>query len=328
MFGTERLSLDALMAAYTGQAGLEFDCVQLAPGHLGYGRKSVAIGEVTIALEHVHKPLRVRMCYPPGIVSVSLLLTAGGSAFWRGHEIERGHALVFGDAENDYILPAGLCSLHFVAPASAFDRLGLPRPRPGLWRTVEAPRRFLKEVGCAALAGRHFMSDTGMELLSSLCDALAGAQGALNFADDSEPVSISGFSGSREQACAPARDNGRNPLDRERMMTRQFRLLLRAERLETDLTARRLASMARDLATSQRSLHRSFKDLAGLGPQSYLRILRLHRFRQGLIAADRDDTVTRLAHDHGFENMGRLSRQYRDWFGELPRETRRRRSAS
>lgn len=327
MFGEDRLSLDALVAAYSSQAGLEFDCMQLAPGHLGYGRTTVAIGDVTIALEAVRKPLRVRMCYPPGVLSVSFLQTAGGSAFWRGHEIEKGHALVFGEAENDYILPAGLCTLSIVAPARAFDSLGLPRPQRGLWHTAEAPQRFVTAVGRAALAG-HFSSDTWMQVLSSLCAAMAEETGALQFVGDRKPARIPTVSGSQMPAGRRADDNGRALLEPEYLPTRQFQVLLRAERLGTDQTSRSLESMARDLATSKRSLHRTFKDLAGLGPQSYLRVLRLHRFRQSLIVSDPDNTVTRLAHDHGFENMGRLSRQYRDWFGELPRETARRRSAN
>lgn len=277
---------------------MEFEFVQLAPGHLGYGQTSITIGDLTISSERVGKPLRVRMRAPPDFVSVSFMLAAGGSAYWRGHEIETSHALVFGKAENDYILPVGLRSLSFIAPASAFDRLGLPRPRSGLWRTVTAPRRLLTSVGCAVLAGRCVPADTDMLLLVALCDALAEEQGALLFA---------------------GRLKG-SP-------TRQFQLLQRAERLEKEWVVTSLDAMADGLGTSKRSLHRAFKDLAGLGPQSYLRILRLHQFRQRLVAGNTNDTIIRLAYDHGFENMGRLTRQYRDWFGELPRETRRRRQA-
>jgi hypothetical protein len=129
MFEEGRLSLDALVAAYACQAGLEFDCMQLAPGHLGYGRTSVAIGEVTIASEAVQKPLRVRMCPPPGVVSVSFMLRAGGSAFWRGHEIEKGHALVFGTAENDYILPAWSCAPSALSPLPVHSTVSACRDR-------------------------------------------------------------------------------------------------------------------------------------------------------------------------------------------------------
>lgn len=325
MFEEGRLCLDDLLSVYSQQAGVEFDCIQLARGRLGYGRSSVTIGDVKIASECVQKPLRVHLCHPPGLVSVSFMLSAGGAAFWRGHEIQRSHALVFDEGENDYILPTGMRSLSVVAPAHAFDSLGLPRPQPGLWRTIEATQRFIIAVGHAALSGHHHsVSET--ELLSSLCAAMGTEQGALQYANDRKSLNINVFSGSR--ADAPAIDSGAVPFEQEHIPTRQFQLLLRAEGLGTDLASRSLEAMAEDLATSKRSLHRTFKDLAGLGPQSYLRILRLHRLRQSLVAADSDDTVTRLAYDHGFENMGRLSRQYSDWFDELPRETLRRRHPS
>lgn len=293
--GDPLLCLDDLMALYSGQTGLEFEFVQLAPGHLGYGHTSVTIGDVTISSERVGKQLRVRLRTPPGIVSISFMLDAGGLAFWHGHEIDTSHALVFGEAANDYILPAGMRSLNVSAQASAFDRLGLPRPQGGLWRTVEAPRRLVTSAGRALLAGRPVSPGTDVRLLVGMCDALAEAQGALSLA-----------------------------ADREDGPTRRFHLLQRAERMEPDLASLSLDAMADGLSTSKRSLHRTFKDLTGLGPQSYLRILRLHQFRKRLVAGETDETITRLAYDHGFENMGRLSRQYRDWFGELPRETRRR----
>lgn len=86
-------------------------------------------------------------------------------------------------------------------------------------------------------------------------------------------------------------------------------------------------ALADGLGAGKRSLHRTFKDLAGPGPQSHLRILRLHQFRQQLILAGPEKTFIGPAHDQGFESMGRLSSQYRDWFDELPRETRQRRQA-
>lgn len=292
------LSLEDMTAIYSSQTGLEFYFAQLARGHLGYGQTSVTIGDVTVLSERVDKPMRVRLRAPPGVVLVSFILDAGGPAFWCGHEIEKSHALVFGDADNDYILPAGLRVLNVSAPASAFDRLRLPHPRAGLWRTVEGPRHLLVSVGCALLAGRHVSPDTDGRLLAATCDALAEAQGALLFAGD--------------QAGGP---------------TRQFRLLQRAERLDTEFVSEGLDDVAASLGTSKRSLLRAFNDLAGLGAQSYLRILRLHQFRHKLLSGETKETITRLAYDHGFENMGRLSRQYRDWFGELPRETLRRRQA-
>lgn len=291
------LSLDDMMNVFSSHSGLEFEVVQLAPGHLGYRETSVALGDVTISLERADKPLRMQLCTGPGVVTVSFMLAGSGSAFWCGHEIETAHALVFADGENDYILPSEMCSLNITAPVEAYRRLGLPQLRSGLWRTVEVPRRQLMSTCCAALAGQRFPPDTDVGVLAAVCDALNIEPGSFQFA-------------------------GAGPSD----PTRQFRLLQRAEQMEPEALTN-LDAIAGALCTSQRSLQRAFKDLAGLGPQSYLRIVRLHQFRQQLILSAPDETITGLAHDHGFENMGRLSSQYRDWFGELPRDTRKLRQA-
>lgn len=297
MFQGPLLSLDDVSAAYAGQPGLDFEFMQLAPGHLGYCQTSVSIGDVTISKERVGKPMRVHLRAAPDVVTISFMLGAGGAGFWRGHEIEKTHALVFGEAENEYILPRDLYSVNITAPVRAFDTLGLPRLQSGLWRTADAPRRVLITIAGAALAGQHMTPGTDATLMAAMCDALSAEPGALT-----------------RHAAAP--DDA----------TRQFRLLQRAEQLRPDASVR-IDAIAKDLGTSPRSLHRAFKDLSGLGPQRYLRIVRLHQFRERLFAGGSNDTITRLAYDFGFENMGRLSGQYRDWFGELPRETRRRRQS-
>lgn len=73
MFGAPLLSLDDLMDFHADQAGLEFDFVQLAAGHLEHGQADVTIGDVTISSESVGKPLRVCLRAPPDVVSISFM---------------------------------------------------------------------------------------------------------------------------------------------------------------------------------------------------------------------------------------------------------------
>lgn len=81
---------------------------------------------------------------------------------------------------------------------------------------------------------------------------------------------------------------------------------------------------------SRRSLARAFHDSLGLGPMTYIRLLRLSQTRRALVEAyhapvqDDDDTppsVTAIALAHGFTELGRFAVLYRRMFGETPSET-------
>ena len=73
---------------------------------------------------------------------------------------------------------------------------------------------------------------------------------------------------------------------------------------------------------SRRTLFRAFREELGMGPQGYLRLLRLHQFRERLlVAAATEASITELASELGFTHMGRLSAAYLKHFGEYPKET-------
>jgi AraC family ethanolamine operon transcriptional activator len=74
-------------------------------------------------------------------------------------------------------------------------------------------------------------------------------------------------------------------------------------------------------------LNHAFEQVLGMGPATYLRRLRLNQVRRSLRQprADGEPTsVAEIALDHGFWHPGRFSRQYRELFGESPRESARR----
>jgi AraC-like DNA-binding protein len=61
-----------------------------------------------------------------------------------------------------------------------------------------------------------------------------------------------------------------------------------------------------------------------MGPIRYLTLRRMHLVRRALLKADPSKaTVTRLATDHGFWELGRFAVAYRRIFGELPSESLR-----
>jgi AraC-like DNA-binding protein len=73
--------------------------------------------------------------------------------------------------------------------------------------------------------------------------------------------------------------------------------------------------------TSPRSLFRAFSELLGDTPHDYVRRLRLHRIRRELLSGNAM-TVSLAAQNWGMAgDLGRLSRNYRDLFGEYPSST-------
>jgi AraC family ethanolamine operon transcriptional activator len=74
-----------------------------------------------------------------------------------------------------------------------------------------------------------------------------------------------------------------------------------------------------------RTLQRAFQAQVGLGPVSYLRRRRLVLARRALLEASPEAaSVTQIAMDHGFWDLGRFSVAYHRIFGEKPSTTLRR----
>jgi len=75
----------------------------------------------------------------------------------------------------------------------------------------------------------------------------------------------------------------------------------------------------------RRTLNHAFQQVLGMGPATYLRRLRLNKVRRLLRqpnGSGEPRSVTEIALDHGFWHPGRFSSQYRELFGESPRQTR------
>jgi AraC family ethanolamine operon transcriptional activator len=86
-----------------------------------------------------------------------------------------------------------------------------------------------------------------------------------------------------------------------------------------------LKDLCNALHTSRHPLFNGFKEVFGVGPMEYLKILRLHSVRRFLKVADpKSDSVRVIARKYGFWSAGHFSRDYKTMFGELPSETLKR----
>jgi AraC-like DNA-binding protein len=86
-----------------------------------------------------------------------------------------------------------------------------------------------------------------------------------------------------------------------------------------------VADIAAAAGVGVRALGLGFEKHFGVSPLRYLQQVRLDGVHAELTAASLDDTVTRIAMDWGFVNLGAFAARYRERFGETPRQTLRRR---
>jgi AraC-like DNA-binding protein len=85
-----------------------------------------------------------------------------------------------------------------------------------------------------------------------------------------------------------------------------------------------LAEICAAIGVAERTLRAACEEHIGMGPIRYLALRRMHLVRRALLQADSSKaTVTRIATDHGFWELGRFSVAYRSLFGESPSESLR-----
>lgn len=83
--------------------------------------------------------------------------------------------------------------------------------------------------------------------------------------------------------------------------------------------------IARIVGVSRRTLFAAFQQVYGVGPHRFNELQRLNHLRSHLHAhTPTTGSVTHLANEFGFSELGRLSSRYRSLFGELPSQTLRR----
>ena len=85
-----------------------------------------------------------------------------------------------------------------------------------------------------------------------------------------------------------------------------------------------LAQLCDVAGVSERSLRNAFYDMRGMSPKRFVLHERLNEVRRALRDADATSgTVTTIATDHGFFELGRFAGTYKAVFGETPSATLR-----
>jgi AraC family ethanolamine operon transcriptional activator len=84
-----------------------------------------------------------------------------------------------------------------------------------------------------------------------------------------------------------------------------------------------LPDLCEAVGVNERTLFLGFRERYGLSPKAYLKRLRLNHARRELLNATPETTVTSVATQWCFFQLGQFSAEYRSLFGERPRDTLR-----
>ncbi|MBW2659860.1 MAG: helix-turn-helix transcriptional regulator [Deltaproteobacteria bacterium] len=106
-------------------------------------------------------------------------------------------------------------------------------------------------------------------------------------------------------------------LPNRRTMARRAELIIR-KYPHQQLTIDQICNL---VGCSARSLHLGFKECYGTSPGRYARTLALNAAHQQLCNLPENETISNIAMSWGFYHLGRFSRQYKEFFSELPSAT-------
>jgi AraC-like DNA-binding protein len=116
------------------------------------------------------------------------------------------------------------------------------------------------------------------------------------------------------------------PVSRKKTVLRALEYLEGATDAGVNVTN---ADLCRAAGVSERALRYAFQEVCGVSPQRFVHIRRLRAARMALLASDGSRGAVKVAaYDAGFRELGRFSVQYREFFGESPRETAARQKKS
>lgn len=104
-------------------------------------------------------------------------------------------------------------------------------------------------------------------------------------------------------------------------------IVRRCERIATENSSEPVTvlDLCSALRCSRRTLQTSFQRVANVTPVEYLRATRLNAVRRSLRSTSAEELlIGDAAARYGFSHLSYFAREYRDLFGELPSQTRRR----
>ena len=317
----EDLRYDKVEDYFAGNDDTDMELVQLTPGRLDFLSTQVSLPSIDLQWNHAGASIRCRDVYRSSGLLFGFTLESPGTIKLCGQELDMEDTVVWHPAqETEYVVPAGVSSLIIHVKNELTDQLG--------WEIGSGPTRRGSNASLLRLRG---ICEWATGIVRAQTDDGNNGEGgqtpviprALR-SNQMQDWILAGL----EVALAPWMDDA-DVSSRLKRDIRHAALVRNAESLlDQDSSTEVLSvdALAEKLGVPRRTLFHAFRQWLGMGPHSYLKLVRLHKLRAKLIAADPDhSTVATFAHELGFTQLGHLSASYKAHFGEFPKETLKRR---
>lgn len=283
---------------------LERHAVQLGAGAMTASIARFAEGAIKIVHERYESPLALSGAPPASTRSFALLTAATGSPRFCGRAMQVGEIAVTRPGVEWHVRTQRVCEwINVVVDVDALraraQELGLPDPEAELEGAVLLARpSFALRLRAAERRARHDgKGDPSRAGRPGIVDGVL-TDVALGSAGERDGI-VARTAGStvRHRAVARALDYLR----------------------ELAPPAPSIADLCRCTGVSARTLEYAFQERFGVTPARFLKLYRLGAADRALRRRDpRHSSVTEIATEHGFWDLGHFARDYRLLFGEPP----------
>lgn len=289
--------------------GTDLRVVQLVPGVFHGNMMHAQVGDLALGAGDFGPDIRVRGVMNPDAVTIGMLLASTGGVSQWDFDMAPGDVVVFPASAEQESRFSGQSSFatvtlgaHQIAAYAAGEG---PSREPEFWVAKKRfrPPPWLRQSACRQVTQCVSLLRDG--------DVASSGGGADFFRRSILEAFLAGIfhASADEERCYPGARLVRDVED------------------YADAAGERpvhVSELCAALAVSRRTLHRAFHDTIGIGPIAYLRLRRLSAVHGVLRAAYPPDTsVTQVALEHGFAELGRFAGYYCGVFREKPSETRR-----
>lgn len=288
------------------------ESVQISPGRLLGKRSLLEAGSLMCVTGHFN--VGVRSCGMYSDRHVTLQLNFSGDTCVRqwSHAVQPGDIVCVppgADHQGTYRGPGAYLNISLLPEELTSAFTGEARLAD---RSFWSHRQILRPAAGFGVQVAHALTDliTRLERAKQPLSANAAEFYRLSIVD---AFAVAASTAGQPMRAVPLRDSGK---------------LVRAVEHYLDNRAFRpvhISEVCSALDIPRRSLYRAFDDILGIGPVAFFRHKRLcaaHAILRSTSAAE--ISVTQVALESGFTQLGRFAQLYRALFDELPSQTRRR----
>ena len=289
---------------YMDTTGMRPDFLQLSAGRVDLNARSMDLAGVSVVWVGINGRSYWRDEQQPGTMQFGFTLDAPRPPVVRGSEIGRDHAMAWIPGQDmEYLLDGPLSSLEIGVSDELVEELG--------WTIAGEPLRRLPEGRLGALARTCALAATHVDPVDrgSVLDWRDSVLECLEWV--LEPWTNDAV------ASNPAANSHLRYLG----MLRRADAYFEHQGFDANFDTDRLADA---IGVPRRTIFHAYRQTLGLGPRRYFELKRLHELRRRLRDSSFDHmTITSLASDLGFTDLGRMAARYRELFNENPRDTLR-----